>query len=969
MNLFNIIRENCSSTTWSKGVELARRDTVTGDRDQGDELQLRVNNRDRGISSLVYLWPEDEDWSCDCQSGIDPCEHIAAAVIALKRAREQGQALPKSKTAAGRIGYRFRRDDVYLSFDRAIVEDGAEKVLAGALSSITTGRTGGTDVSATQEDMQIEITLGHERRGRLLPKVMERLFGYLRLHEDVRLDGEPIQVDVTPVGLEVFLTDRSQLVQVHLQRDSRVDEVFQNGVARCGSVLHPYRLPELSDADKKLLKDTPTFGARDFGFVAGELLPRLEAAGCRIHRESRHLKEKPTQVDVFLEVQSIVSDDNNLILRPRFVYGDPVIAVVENDRLRPLGSEIPTRDLTAEEDLLREWHRVAGPTREIKSSGASAVRWVHDLNRKGYPVAGDGAKQFQLRGTLRPEFLTYGETLELQFRGAEGIQSDAATVLKAWQRGDSLVPLLNGGFGEISVSWLKDNSALLAEMISLLENKQTPKAAAAHALLRFCDQAAVTPPPTLVAWRQRWEKLPEHKPTLSAQFRGSLRGYQQHGFEWLTQMRALGSGALLADDMGLGKTVQTIAALQSPALIVAPASVVFNWAQELARFRPDLRVSLFHGARRKWDDGADVVLTSYALLRQELQRIEQREWNTVILDEAQNIKNPDSQIARAAFQIPGAFRIALTGTPVENSLQDLWSQFQFLNPGLLGPRQFFQENVQRPILGGDQTVAARLREKIRPFVLRRLKREVARELPPRTETVLKVELSGEERALYDAIYATTQREVVAKLSANGNVMEALTALLRLRQVCCDSALIDARYDQGISSKTHTLVERLQLTRGEGHKSLVFSQWTSYLDRIGSALDLAGIPYLRLDGSTPNRGELVARFQQEAEWPVMLLSLKAGGVGLNLTAADHVFIMDPWWNPAAEDQAADRAHRIGQENPVMIHRIVAEETVEERILELQTTKRGLADSALGSADGGLSLDRNALLALLQQGSMG
>jgi SNF2 family DNA or RNA helicase len=415
--------------------------------------------------------------------------------------------------------------------------------------------------------------------------------------------------------------------------------------------------------------------------------------------------------------------------------------------------------------------------------------------------------------------------------------------------------------------------------------------------------------------------------------------------------------------MGLGKTLQALCALRGRTLVVAPTSVLFNWEEEIARFRPGLRASLYHGAGRRLDPAADVTLTSYAILRLDADALAAVAWDSAILDEAQTIKNPDSQVARAAHRLAAGFRVTLSGTPVENRLEELWSQLHFTNPGLLGSREDFAERTARPVAAGDAAAVARLRERIRPFVLRRLKREVAPELPPRTEVVLHAVLSDEERAVYDAVRAATREDVLRRLGQGGGVLAALEALLRLRQAACHPGLVPGGPPAETSAKLELLLEFLDESVADGHKALVFSQWTSLLDRVEPVLRRAGIEFLRLDGSTRDRAAVVEGFQHEAGSPVLLISLGAGGLGLNLTAADHVFILDPWWNPAAEEQAADRAHRIGQTRPVMIYRLVAQDSVEERVLALQARKRALADAALGGAGAAAPLTREDLLALL------
>jgi SNF2 family DNA or RNA helicase len=397
-------------------------------------------------------------------------------------------------------------------------------------------------------------------------------------------------------------------------------------------------------------------------------------------------------------------------------------------------------------------------------------------------------------------------------------------------------------------------------------------------------------------------------------------------------------------------------------LVVCPKSVVYNWVDEINRFRPGLRTSLYQGPKRKLERAADVTLMTYAVLRLDSDLLAQEAWDIVVLDEGQAIKNLGSQTARAAYELQGKFRVLLSGTPVENRLEELWSAMHFANPGLLGGVSDFQERYVNPIASGNPEAATRLRAKIRPFVLRRTKREVLPELPPRTDTVLHVELDEAERSVYDAVRVATKKNVAEKLAQGGGVLAALEALLRLRQAACHTGLVPGQHAE-TSSKVERLIEALEDAVSEGHKALVFSQWTSLLDRIEPHLHTAQIRFARLDGSTRDRAAVVREFQDDAGPPVLIVSLKAGGTGINLTAADHVFLLDPWWNPAVEEQAADRAHRFGQERPVMVYRMVTKDTVEERILVLQESKRRIADVALGEAGQAGGITREDLLALL------
>ncbi|MCA9543716.1 MAG: DEAD/DEAH box helicase, partial [Myxococcales bacterium] len=413
-----------------------------------------------------------------------------------------------------------------------------------------------------------------------------------------------------------------------------------------------------------------------------------------------------------------------------------------------------------------------------------------------------------------------------------------------------------------------------------------------------------------------------------------------------------------ADDMGLGKTVQTLATLIDthrepgpPSLVVAPTSVLGEWAAQAARFAPTLTVHVHHGGRRgEIPADADLVITTYALLRLDQETLA-RPWRYVVLDEAQTIKNPASAVTRAARGLDARHRLALTGTPLENHLLELWSLFHWLMPGFFGSQGAFGQRYLRPIQDDESEAAMEaLRARIRPFILRRLKREVAAELPPRQVQVLRCELTEPERALYEKVKHTFRDQVLGKVRRDGvkrSTIQVLEALMRLRQAACDAGLLPFPEAQGLgpSSKRLLLLDLVGELVEEGHRALVFSQWPSLLKRVAEDLDAHGVPYLYLDGSTTNRAALVERFNRPDGPPLFLISLKAGGTGLNLTAADHVVHLDPWWNPAAEDQATDRAHRIGQTRPVMVYRLVAAETVEEKVLELQARKRALASAAI------------------------
>jgi SNF2 family DNA or RNA helicase len=452
-----------------------------------------------------------------------------------------------------------------------------------------------------------------------------------------------------------------------------------------------------------------------------------------------------------------------------------------------------------------------------------------------------------------------------------------------------------------------------------------------------------------------------------AGFTASLRPYQQQGVNWLQHLRENGLGGLLADDMGLGKTAQTIAhiviekdsgRMDQPVLVVVPTSLVPNWSAELARFAPGLRVVVLHGTDRhelRRDlSGADVVITTYTVLSRDIEDMAALAWHIVVLDEAQAIKSSTSKATHAVCRLNTTHRVCLSGTPIENNLGELWSQFAFLMPGLLGQRKSFNRRFRTPIeKDGDDVRRRQLSTRIRPFILRRTKSAVATELPPKHTILRRITLAPDQRELYETIRATMYEKVAEGIAERGvgqSHILVLDALLKLRQVCCDPRLVklpSARLT-GSSSKLDDLLEMVTEMIAEGRRILLFSQFTSMLDLIKPAMREAGIPFVELRGDTGDRAEPVRSFEA-GEVPLFLISLKAGGRGLNLTSADTVIHYDPWWNPAVEDQASDRAHRIGQTKSVFVYKLIAADTVEERIVELQERKAALASLAL-SEDG-------------------
>jgi superfamily II DNA or RNA helicase len=970
--LFDAVRAACSRATWSRGVERVRAGAVTAERVAEEEAVLRVASPDGLLAPTVTLYPLDESWDCDCPSPEDPCEHVAAAVIGLRRAEQEGRTLPSpAEDGAGHLRYCLSRTSGGLALERQVVRGESKTRLEASLAAIASERVRGPRFLAREADLAVERALDSPLPGRLSRGALERLLPALAACEDVRLDGRPVTVSSEAVVPHGHLVDQDGGFRLYVERDPDVTEVLGEGVVLCGDTLRPVRESRLTARELRELPRGRFYPAERVAELVNEVLPEL---GTRIPLEI-HTGRLPgtTRVEpprVRIETRG---EGDALAVRADLVYGDPPTARLEDGRLVHLQGRVPLRDEPAERALARRVHgELALPVgREVVLRDAEAIELADRLGSFEGEVRGTAHRAFFRAPALVPELSLSAKRFDLDFAagGADlGIagsrrRADLRSVLAAWESGRSLVPLAGGGLAPLPTEWLARHGRIVR---ALLESRAPDGELPAFALPdlgRLCEALGAPPPPELGALRalaERVERVP--RVPLPTDLRAVLRGYQREGVDWLVLLREAGLGALLADDMGLGKTLQVLCALAGRTLVVTPTSALQNWIDEIQRFRPGLSICRYHGPGRALDEAADVTLTTWAVLRLDAERLAAERWGTAVLDEAQAIKNPDSQVARAAYELRANFRVSVSGTPVENRLDELWSQIHFTNPGLLGSRAAFQDRYARPIAAGEPGVADELRRRIRPFVLRRLKREVAPELPPRTEVVLRCELRESERQVYDAVRAAARRDVALRLEAGGSALAVLEALLRLRQAACHTGLVPGQEARD-SSKVALLLEELDTVVADGHKALVFSQWTSLLDRVEPHLRGAGIAFTRLDGATRDRGAVVARFQADDGPPVLLVSLQAGGTALNLTAADHVFLLDPWWNPAVEDQAADRTHRIGQTRPVMVYRLVAADTVEERVLALQQRKRALVDAALGSAGAAPALTRDDLLALL------
>jgi superfamily II DNA or RNA helicase len=931
LSLVDKLRSALSPALWQRAEEYVRQGGVARTRRGAREEAWLVRIPGRAEPLEVLVWPEDIDWSCAC--GLEHCAHAAAVAIA----RGQGAVVEVRATP---ITYRFERRKGGLVLGREVPPDAVRRDADQEMNRLLAGWWG--------------------RDG--LPRGL--VYAALGVLDGATctLDGAPIRTQGAPVLPRGLVQDKGAGFVVRLVRASGIDEAFPNGAVRMGDLLRPIGEPDLASELRQRLVIGIEFPFAEARKLVTSFLPQLEKLLEVEVRTTRLPKVREVPPRLSWETKQ---ENGRTRIVPRIVYGSPAFARVERGELVLLGGEVPVRDEPGERRLIHELSEAGmAPGVPIERDGASAAVWASGLRgpvREAVLEALPALRVLEAGGPPKVRLVEDGTGFRVEV-DAQG--ADARSLVAAWQAGEGLVPLMGGGWRPLPRDWMEKHGPMLAELLSARDSKGVVPRHAAPLLLDAAEELGIAPPPGLNALRALagdFDAIP--RIALPSDVTATLRPYQQVGVDWIVWLRSIGMGGVLADDMGLGKTVQTLVALRvvgGRALVVAPTSVARNWAAEAQKFVPSLRVCVYHGPKRELDPRADLVITTYAILRLDLDRLKGVEWSTLVLDEAQAIKNPDSQVAQAARALPAAHRLAVTGTPVENRLEELWSAFQFVSPGLLGGRREFRDRFSNPIEAGDRRAQKALRRRIRPFVLRRLKGEVAKDLPPRTDVVLRCVLSPDERALYESVRALARADVAKLLEKNG-MMQVLEILLRMRQAACHPGLLPGR-TAATSAKLELLLDTLDEVLAEGHKALVFSQWTSMLDLVEPALRARRIAWARLDGSTVDRAGVVARFSAPEGPPVFLLSLKAGGTGLNLTAADYVFHLDPWWNPAVEDQATDRAHRIGQERPVVSCRLIAEDTVEERILALQEQKRGLARAALDEEALARGITRDELMAL-------
>lgn len=821
-----------------------------------------------------------------------------------------------------------------------------------------------------------------ERPGRLeraaLGLVVSKAQEELRI--GLILGEHPLQMP--PSSAERFGQGPGALLYVRPDEDSLVFDVLSPAMARATEVLqrYPQRLPaEAQDELVARLGALEKLGPVRFEASVPRtkvpaqptLVVRLDGAGSGVRGRVRVrlLQGAPLMVPGEGPSEVVAArPDRALIFAPRNLASEKAWAEAQIGHVfEDLGAEVspgygfelPTPDL------------VIALLERIRGLDGVQVEWM------AHPWRVQRAFTEDLRVEVQDKNDWFGLAGGLE---VEGHRVTLAVLLEAVREDRRYVQIADGDFVVLEEALVQGLEAL-EPSARQHRGEVVVSAAAAEAVQAF--GGSVGQFEASEAWRAavaRMEAARTLDPQIPSNLQATLRPYQVEGFRWMARLSTWGLGACLADDMGLGKTLQAISVLlyraaEGPALIVSPTSVTFNWAREVARFAPDLRVRRYEGAQRAEQlqgvGPGDLIITTYGLAVRDVEALGEVPWASLVLDEAQAVKNAQSQRSQALGTLKSQWRLALSGTPVENRLSELWSLFKVVEPGLFGGWNEFKTKFATPIeRDGDAGRAAALSTVIRPFVLRRTKRQVAPELPPRTDVEVDVVLSDKERALYEDVRLATlarleegpaEGEEAGEQSGRFQVLAALT---RLRQLACHPRLDDPD-SQVPGSKLQRLLHLVRDLIEEGQQALIFSQFTGHLAIVREALEQEGLQYLYLDGGTPAavRGERVDAFQN-GEAPLFLISLKAGGTGLNLTAADNVILLDPWWNPSVEDQATDRAHRIGREDPVTVYRLVSRDTVEDAILALHRKKRALVGQVLDGTGAAGALDVDELVGLIR-----
>jgi superfamily II DNA or RNA helicase len=962
------LQTSVPTAVWSKGVALSRDAVVQLDRmDAKDgETRLKVLVQGRAVAYLVTLFLDDQDGFCSCEEKTDFCSHVVAASIWLSKngeavAKQNAKESPDADSSRPlvRLVYIWEKvgdpSNPRLRLARSFeFRDGTRTPLAGSLigfvGGVRSGRIAKPLPAISPPDYQVDECLEKLRSGETPASqafsFVHRIFKAL---EDsgarVELGNDVVRVAAKPVTQMIVIKAlKDGAVELSVQSSLAADEEFEPGIVRTGDTLR------VLDSVPSVLLGGVRVGRAKQKWELSKFNDYLRSAYPTDKTKYTFMWDGLNEPEVVyprprIQIDVQADDSGEKVARTfvaRLLYGKPIDLEVFPDGKSieaPGTGRVVVRDETRERELLMRLKDELNLTLRSpkRFEDREAIAFEQAVEKAFGAVAKSKSKKETLSAGL--EFGWNGK--EFKFSTAKGAgQVGVASVLEAFQSGQSFVKLEDGGFGELNEEWINAHIHELRALLWRMGSKQP--LTKAHKI-RFASLSSKTDSKKGVdevveSLFGREKKPPKPYPLQGIQ----LRPYQDAGVEWLSSWKARGLGCCLADEMGLGKTIQALAVLDGKSLLVVPKSLIGVWEQAIRLHRTDLAARVWVGSNRAPEvitkvAKNEIIILTYGVLRSDVELLRTIEWNMTIFDEAHVLRNRETLSARAAAELQSKVRIALTGTPIENRVEDWWSLQNLINPGISDTRSDVPEWSKW-------------------FVMARKKREVLKDLPEKVEELYPVVLDSKEHDLYRGLFALLSTEVLEQLGAETPVWSSVfEALLRLRQACVDPALLPAgmrsdEFDRMESSRTVALMERLEEVIARGEKALVFSQWTSFLDRLELALDRRNIERLRIDGTTRDRSGVVDKFQTDATPSVLLLSLKAGGVGLTLTKANHVFLMDPWWNPQVESQAMDRAHRIGSMKTVFVTRFVSHGTIEERVVNMQESKRKLLEEALNRDEG-------------------
>ncbi len=932
-------RELVDESSWSSAVQSSRTADFQG-WVEGDSVMVSVRLQHEKKAVRMEFSMCEHRYLADCSCQDDPCIHLLCGVILANSGWDSIVDAGKGAAPAGTIPYlqySLLYKDSLLHVERYLCSEDVRKIFSESLveyiGGISSGRIQAEMPMVGTDDYIVDRALGQKKQTLILKEFFNDTMKALSRLSHVSYEGLKVQVERDSENS--VINARISRGGIELVPEKREPEgVFvENGILKWERELPDNLLRYVQKINYISLEEVSSFLDDTLPYIKKYITVNPPQEGWA------EIVEVPPRL-VF-KTESI---DSGYSILPLIEYGEPPLAVIglrgEYEILD--GTKLPKRNIAQEieisKQILKKGRLVLGERKVVTDD--QAVYYAELL--EGEAVEGSVHKRYIPKSTLVPSIKSTGNEMEVVFESvgdsSESLNLDI--VLRSYSNGASVVSLPSGSWARLPENWIKDIIPYALHTTDSGTISSSHKNRVAMQLAPFIGDSGID------VLRGFFNKISEKEDSsIKEKIPGTirLRSYQEEGVRWVSSRAACKDmGALLADDMGLGKTIQTLASLKFPALVVVPTSLLPQWEDELRIWYPENSLCVYHGAARSWDESSDITLSTYGILRQESELFSSRVFEIIVLDEIQTIKNPESGVTEATCGLRGNFRLGLTGTPIENSVIDLWSIFNFLLPGMLPDPERLMKITETP-QGLDV-----IRKMISPFILRRKKTEVLSELPEKTEILVSCRMESEQQRYYDMLLDSARDEARKYIHGGKGVLSLFEKLLRLRQVCVHPFLIDKGVDKGsaVSSvKIETILDYLERITVSGHKVLLFSQWTTALDIIEPLIASRICTPLRIDGSTTNRASVLNRFKSESEFPVLLLSLKAGGVGLNLTEADHVLFLDPWWNPAVEKQAEDRVYRIGQDNPVFIYRMIVKDSIEEKILELHKRKSMLSEALL------------------------